>query len=144
MALQANSANEDRAVATGTRNVFRSLGGVVGIAVSTAVYYAILHNALQQNDTIPEWLRDSVLDGTWSASDATQRYESAILSARMQGFRGIFIMTVALMALCLGASFLVNDVVLKGDSAQQERRDEPGEGQEQATTTESTNNEKRG
>ncbi|KAI1053725.1 hypothetical protein LB507_007420 [Fusarium sp. FIESC RH6] len=145
VALQANSANEDRAVATGTRNVFRSLGGVVGIAVSTAVYYAVLQKALQQNDTIPEWLRDSVLDGTWSASDpATKDYESAILSARMQGFRVIFIITVPLMALCLGASFLVDDIILEGDSAQQKRRDEHGEGQEQATPAESTSNEKRG
>ena len=62
----------------------------------------------------------------------------------MQGFRVIFIITVPLMALCLGASFLVDDIVLKGDSAQQERRDEPGEGQEETTTTGSTSNEKRG
>ncbi|KAJ4122719.1 hypothetical protein NW768_010159 [Fusarium equiseti] len=145
VALQANSANEDRAVATGTRNVFRSLGGVVGIAVSTAVYYAVLQNALQSNDTIPEWLRESVLNGTWSANDpSTRDYEGAVLNARMQGFRVIFIITVPLMALCLGASFLVDDVVLKGDSAQQDRRDEPGEGQKQAATTGSTGNEKRG
>ncbi|KAJ4022598.1 hypothetical protein NW752_000196 [Fusarium irregulare] len=145
VALQANSANEDRAVATGTRNVFRSLGGVVGIAVSTAVYYAVLQKALQRNAAIPEWLRDSVLDGTWSASDpATKDYESAISSAHMQGFRVIFIITVPLMALCLGASFLVDDIVLKGDSAQQKRRDEHGEGQERATTAGSTSNEKRG
>ncbi|RBR03240.1 uncharacterized protein FIESC28_11794 [Fusarium coffeatum] len=144
VALQANSANEDRAVATGTRNVFRSLGGVVGIAVSTATYYAVLQKALQQNATIPEWLRDSILDGTWSASDpVTKDYESAILSARMQGFRVIFIITVPLMALCLGASFLVDDIVLKGDSAQQERRDESSEGREQATASRLRSDEKR-
>lgn len=145
VALQANAANEDRAVATGTRNVFRSLGGVVGIAVSTAVYYAVLQNALQQNNDIPEWLRDRVLDGTWSTNDpATKDYESAILSARMQGFRVIFIITVPLMALCLGASFLVDDIVLKGDSAQQGRRDESGEGQDQATAARLRSDEKRG
>lgn len=145
VALQANSANEDRAVATGTRNVFRSLGGVVGIAVSTAVYYAVLQKALQQNNNIPEWLRDSVLDGTWSANNpATKDYESAILSARMQGFRVIFIITVPLMASCLGASFLVDDVILKGDITHQERREEHGEGQEQATNGGSTSNKKRG
>ncbi|KAM0400649.1 hypothetical protein ACHAPZ_005721 [Fusarium culmorum] len=69
VALQANSADEDRAVATGTRNVFRSLGGVVGIAVSTAVHYAVLDKALQTDNTIPEWLRGSVLDGAWSVED---------------------------------------------------------------------------
>ncbi|KAH7003123.1 major facilitator superfamily domain-containing protein [Fusarium venenatum] len=124
VALQANSADEDRAVATGTRNVFRSLGGVVGIAVSTAVHYAVLDKALQTNNTIPDWLRDSVLDGTWSVQDAsTEQYVGAILDARMQGFRVIFIITVPLMALCLGASFLVDDIILKGDVDQNDGRD---------------------
>jgi hypothetical protein len=142
VALQANSADEDRAVATGTRNVFRSLGGVVGIAVSTAVYYAVLDKALQQNDKIPDWLRDSVLDGTWSANDpATSDYESAILNARMQGFRVIFIVTVPLMALCLGASFLVNDIILKGDVDQNEGR---GESEGAATATAIARDVKRG
>ncbi|KAM0415303.1 hypothetical protein ACHAPD_006498 [Fusarium lateritium] len=124
VALQANSADEDRAVATGTRNVFRSLGGVVGIAVSTAVHYAVLDKALQTNNTIPDWLRDSVLDGTWSVQDAsTEQYVGAILDARMQGFRVIFIITVPLMALCLGASFLVDDIILKGDVDQNDGHD---------------------
>ncbi|RGP79316.1 hypothetical protein FLONG3_2545 [Fusarium longipes] len=82
VALQANSADEDRAVATGTRNVFRSLGGVVGIAVSTAVYYAVLEKSLKQNNIISDRLRESVLDGTWSSNDSSStQYESAILSA---------------------------------------------------------------
>ncbi|CAG1999323.1 unnamed protein product [Fusarium graminearum] len=116
VALQANSAEEDRAVATGTRNVFRSLGGVVGIAVSTAVYYAVLDKALQTDNTIPDSLRGSVLDGTCSVEDPkTEHYVTAILNARMQGFRIIFIITVPLLALCLGASFLVDDIILKGD-----------------------------
>ncbi|KAG5811042.1 hypothetical protein H9Q74_013740 [Fusarium xylarioides] len=119
VALQANSADEDRAVATGTRNVFRSLGGVVGIAVSTAAYYATLTKALSQSNVLPQWLRDRVLDGTWAIGDPTTvEFESAIIDARMQGFRVIFITTIPLMALCLLASLLVDDIVLKGDAAQ--------------------------
>ncbi|KAM0240025.1 hypothetical protein ACHAPO_003005 [Fusarium lateritium] len=139
VALQANSADEDRAVATGTRNVFRSLGGVVGIAISTAVHYAVLDKALQKNKTIPDWLRDSVLDGTWSVQDAsTEQHMGAILDARMQGFRVIFIITVPLMALCLGASFLVDDIILKGDD-QNDGRDNHA-----APTTEVVRNVKTG
>ncbi|KAF4452446.1 hypothetical protein F53441_4726 [Fusarium austroafricanum] len=124
VALQANSADEDRAVATGTRNVFRSLGGVVGIAVSTAAYYAVLDNTIRKSDTIPEWLHGRVLDGTWAANDPnTEEYASAIFDARMEGFRVIFIMTVPLLASCLLASFLVDDVILKGDMAQAEIRE---------------------
>ncbi|KAF5674257.1 alpha-L-rhamnosidase [Fusarium denticulatum] len=119
VALQANSADEDRAVATGTRNVFRSLGGVVGIAVSTAAYYATLRKALSQSSALPQGLRDRVLDGAWTVGDpTTAEFESAIIDARMQGFRAIFITTIPLMALCLLASFLVNDIMLKGDAAQ--------------------------
>ncbi|KAF5633402.1 major facilitator superfamily transporter [Fusarium sp. NRRL 52700] len=119
VALQANSADEDRAVATGTRNVFRSLGGVVGIAVSTAAYYATLSKALSQDSAVPKWLRDRVLDGTWVVGDPnTAEFERAIIDGRMQGFRVIFITTIPLMALCLLSSFLVDDVVLKGDAGQ--------------------------
>ncbi|KAK2680757.1 Major facilitator superfamily [Fusarium oxysporum f. sp. vasinfectum] len=119
VALQANSADEDRAVATGTRNVFRSLGGVVGIAVSTAADYATLSKALSQTSAVPEWLRDRVLDGTWAVEDPkTAEFESAIIDARMQGFRVIFITTIPLMALCLLASSFVDDILLKGDAGQ--------------------------
>ncbi|CEF78893.1 hypothetical protein FGSG_12335 [Fusarium graminearum PH-1] len=115
VALQANSTDEDRAVATGTRNVFRSLGGVVGIAVSTATYYAVLSKAL--GEAVPDWVRDAVLDGTWRIGDpGTSEYESDILDARMEGFRAVFIMSVPLMALCLIASLLVADIILKGDN----------------------------
>ncbi|KAF5691498.1 major facilitator superfamily transporter [Fusarium circinatum] len=132
VALQANSADEDRAVATGTRNVFRSLGGVVGIAVSTAAYYATLHKALSQAIAVPRWLHDRVLDGTWVVGDPkTARFEGAIIDARMQGFRVIFITTIPLMVLCLLSSFLVDDIVLKGDTGQRGMRErgqvaEPG------------------
>ncbi|EKJ74544.1 hypothetical protein NXS19_007251 [Fusarium pseudograminearum] len=115
VALQANSTDEDRAVATGTRNVFRSLGGVVGVAVSTATYYAVLSKAL--GEAVPDWVRDVVLDGTWRIGDpGTSEYESDILNARMEGFRAVFIMSIPLMALCLIASLLVADIVLKGDN----------------------------
>ncbi|CAF3614909.1 hypothetical protein SNK04_003896 [Fusarium graminearum] len=82
VALQANSADEDRAVATGTRNVFRSLGGVIGIAVSTAVHYAVLDKALQTDNAIPNWLRGSVLDGTWSIEDPQTEQYIPILDVR--------------------------------------------------------------
>ncbi|KAH6993970.1 major facilitator superfamily domain-containing protein, partial [Fusarium venenatum] len=115
VALQANPTDEDRAVATGTRNVFRSLGGVVGIAVSTATYYAVLSKSL--GEAVPNWVRDSVLDGTWRAGDSgTSEYESNILGARMEGFRAVFTISVPLIALCLIASLLVADIILKGDN----------------------------
>lgn len=114
VALQANSKDEDRAVATGTRNVLRSLGGVVGVAVSTAAQYAASDKAMQGK--VPDSLRARVLDGTWRVGEkGTERFENDIMDARMEGYRVVFIMLVPLMGLCLLASFFVADVVLKGD-----------------------------
>lgn len=113
--MQANSKEYDRAVATGTRNVLRSLGGVIGVAVSTAVYYVVLAKGLQEK--VPSWLRSSVLDGTWTlGSKGTEQFESAILDARMHGFKIVFLVQIPLMALCLIGSFFVADILLQGDS----------------------------
>ncbi|KAF4343752.1 alfa-L-rhamnosidase [Fusarium beomiforme] len=137
VALQANAADQDRAVATGTRNVFRSLGGVLGVAIPTATYYAVLKKALRQSKDIPAWLSDRVLDGTWATGDPnTKGFEGAILDARMQGFRVIFIITVPLLTLCLLASFLVDDVILKGDKCKGDMRErEQGSKPENKTVT---------
>lgn len=114
VAIQANCRDEDRAVVTGTRNVLRSLGGVTGIALSTAVYNAVIKTELQR--TVPSWLRTDVLDGAWEIGEVgTEAYQSDILDARMKGFRAVFIIQVPLMALCLLASLLVADIVLKDD-----------------------------
>lgn len=122
VALQANSRDEDRAVVTGTRNVLRSLGGVVGVAVSTAAQYAVTDNALQR--TVPDSLRARVMDGTWRINEeGTEAYESDILDARMKGFQIVFIILVPLMGLCLLASLFIADLELKGDN----RKDPPEE-----------------
>jgi hypothetical protein len=106
-------------VATGTRNVLRSIGGVVGVAVSTAAHYAASDRALRR--TIPDALRKRVLDGTWRLGEkGTAEYEPAILSARMEGFRVVFIILVPMMVACLFASFFVADVILKGDAKNEE------------------------
>ncbi|KAF5714685.1 major facilitator superfamily transporter [Fusarium mundagurra] len=56
VALQANSADEDRAVATGTRNVFPF--------------------PRWRSSAVPEWLRDRVLDGTSAVGDPnTEEFE---------------------------------------------------------------------
>jgi hypothetical protein len=115
VALQANSSDQDRAVATGTRNVLRSLGGVCGIAVSTAAYYAKLDKSLR--DTVPDSLRARVLNGTWRIGEkGTDIYQSTILEGRMDGLRVVFIMSVPLMGLCLLAVLFVDDLKLKGDA----------------------------
>ncbi|KAJ5117329.1 Major facilitator superfamily domain general substrate transporter [Penicillium atrosanguineum] len=85
VAVQALSRPEDRAVATSTRNLLRSLGSVFGVAISTAVQ----NTAIQWNlrGTIPSDLLSEVLDGNWSTSDvSTEEYRSQILDAGIKGF----------------------------------------------------------
>lgn len=97
VALQALSRSEDRAVATSTRNLLRSLGGVAGVAISTAVQYAATESALRTRN----------LD--------KDDENAAVLDARMKGFQAVFAMLVPLMAICLLGSFFVSDEILKGD-----------------------------
>ena len=74
-------------------------------------------------NSVPDWVRHDVLDGTWRIGDSgTSEYEWNILNARMKGFQAVFIMSVPLMAVCLTASLLVADVILKGDDVSEETR----------------------
>ncbi|KAJ5772274.1 Major facilitator superfamily domain general substrate transporter [Penicillium odoratum] len=114
VAVQALSRPEDRAVATSTRNLLRSLGSVFGVAISTVVQNTVIQWGLR--DAVPSDLLSEVLDGNWTISDAsTEEYRSQILDAKMKGFRVVFIILIPLMCLCFIGNFFVADTVLKGD-----------------------------
>jgi hypothetical protein len=114
VALQALSRPEDRAVATSTRNLLRSLGGVAGVAISTAVYYEVTLSNMKSG--VPSQYVKMIMDGKWHLNDPeTADYEDAILNARMKGFQVVFGMLVPLMAICLASSFWVTDKQLQGD-----------------------------
>jgi MFS family permease len=114
VALQALSRPEDRAVATSTRNLLRSLGGVAGVAISTAVYYEVTLSNMKSG--VPSQYVKMIMDGKWHLNDPeTADYEDAILNVRMKGFQVVFGMLVPLMAICLASSFWVTDKQLQGD-----------------------------
>lgn len=110
VALQALSRVEDRAVATSTRNFLRSLGGVAGVAVSTALQYAVTEKALRSRGSAE--LVGSVMSGRWRVGDGS---DDVVLDARMKGFQAVFALSVPLMAVCLMGSFFVADETLRGD-----------------------------
>lgn len=110
VALQALSTPEDRAVATSMRNLLRSLGGVAGVAISTAVQYAVTEKALRSR--VSADVAGEVLAGRWAVGDG---FEGEVLDARMQGFRAVFAVSVPLIAVCLVGSVFVEDEVLRGD-----------------------------
>jgi hypothetical protein len=90
------------------------LGSVVGMALSTAVQYAVTAAAVP-ND-LPDGLRTQVIEGKWQRGDPdSDAWESDILDAKMAGIRAVFIMLVPLLGLCLLGCFFIPDKVLKGD-----------------------------
>ena len=122
VALQALSLQQDRAVATSARNLLRSLGGVAGVAISTAVQYATTKAAMRSAQLPTELVR-SVMDGSWRPVDpASASHVEAILDARMKGFRAVFALMIPLMAICFFGGLFVSDQVLRGDEKQTDGR----------------------
>lgn len=100
VALQALCKPQDRAVATSTRNLMRMLGAVTGLAVSTAVQYAVTQAALPDGYDI-----DTPGNAPFNV----------LAEARMKGVRTIFIIMVPLIAVCGVGCFFVPNAVLEGD-----------------------------
>jgi hypothetical protein len=85
------------------------LGAVTGLAVSTAVQFAVTQSALPDNSGAP-------VPGT-ETSDA-------LANAKMEGVRAVFIIMVPLIALCGVGCFFVPNIVLEGDERQIVEREE--------------------
>jgi hypothetical protein len=103
VALQAHCKPQDRAVATSTRNLMRMLGAVTGLAVSTAVQYAVT---------------ESALPGSGNAAVSASGRPDLLAEAKMKGIRAVFIIMVPLIALCGVGCFFIPNVVLLGDERQ--------------------------
>jgi len=101
VALQAHCKPQDRAVATSTRNLMRMLGAVTGLAVSTAVQFAVTQSALPGDG-------DALSSGTGTSD--------ALADAKMKGVRAVFVIMVPLIALCGVSCFFVPNIVLEGDA----------------------------
>lgn len=87
----------------------RMLGAVTGLAVSTAVQYAVTQSALPGD-------RDALSSGT--------RTSDALADAKMKGVRAVFIIMVPLIALCGVGCFFIPNIVLEGDERQIVEREE--------------------
>jgi len=63
--------------------------------------------------------------GSWQiGEEGSEAFESAILDAKMKGFRVVFIIFVPLMVSCMLGSLFVADMVLMGDKKQEEEEEE--------------------
>lgn len=82
---------------------------MTGLAVSTAVQYAVTKSALPG-------------DGDVVSSDFET--SEVLAEAKMKGIRAVFIIMVPLIALCGVSCFFVPNVVLEGDQRQEVAREE--------------------
>ena len=87
----------------------RMLGAVTGLAVSTAVQFAVTQAALPGDG--------NALSSVTEASDA-------LADAKMKGVRAVFIIMVPLIALCGVGCFFVTNIILEGDDRQIVDREE--------------------
>lgn len=121
VAAQSQAKKSERAVVISCRNVIRSLGGTVGLAVASL----IITNSLLKEITKQENRQDisstsSVPTGylmylkthVYSKVDTTQLTADQVLIVRqmyMQAIRNFFYLTIPLLALCLISSLFVKD-----------------------------------
>lgn len=120
VAVQALARTEDRAVATSTRKLLRSLGSVFGVAISTAVQRATMQSALRSGAHSATQSRISS-DGRDLTHENSGIDPSQILDAKMAGFRMVFISLVPFISLCFVGNFLVQDVTLNDSDIKTEK-----------------------
>jgi len=105
--------------------LLRSLGGVAGVAVPTAVLDAVTAAALKGK--VPSQILAGVFDGSWRIGDiGSPEIVAEVLAVRMHGFRVVFMIFAPLMAVCLLASSFAADIKLQGDGDKNEEKSEKG------------------
>ena len=117
VAAQAQSRKAERAVVISTRNVLRSFGGAMGIAVGSL----IVSNSLVKEIDVQLKSPDLVLSSTYlkylkthiyTRIDITQfspEQVAVIQGMYMASIKNFFIVCVPLMGICLISTFFVND-----------------------------------
>lgn len=117
VAVQSQAKKADRAIAISTRNVLRSFGGAVGIAVgSTTVSNTFLNKIkeTQQNNVhdIPNdylnYLKDHIYDKI-KVDGLNSKQVEIVKSMYLASLRNYYILLIPFMAICLISSFFVKD-----------------------------------
>lgn len=119
VAAQANARKAQRAVVISTRNVLRSFGGALGIAVSTLI---ISNTVLQQvtaqlsENNVPKQFLEEMKQHIYSKPDISglsTSLQAVVRSMYMKALRNVFYFDIALIAVGLLLSFFVRDNGLK-------------------------------
>lgn len=110
IAFQAHSTKAERAVVISNRNFFRCMGGACGLAIAAAILQATLRsnlppgylNLASSSYSLPP--KAIVADADWEQ----------ILTAYAKASRGVFILQVPLVGVCLLCCMFIRDRGLEG------------------------------
>ncbi|KAL1742627.1 major facilitator superfamily domain-containing protein [Schizophyllum fasciatum] len=101
VAAQAGAPGKDRAVVTGARNFFRSMGGAFGVAISNAILNNVIAKELPA--ALPSDIRDALLAG--GSIDLPESVPADVAAgvyrAFEHGLHGVYLYYLPLVALCL-------------------------------------------
>jgi MFS family permease len=125
VAAQAHSATEDRAVVISVRNFARSLGGALGLALSSAIVSNVLAS---KTAFLPDSVRSRILASTLHVPDLsalTEDQKSKTLDAYMAASHAVFIAWLPLMSVCLLLCFLIKDRGLQRPTVKTEDHSPP-------------------
>ena len=122
MALQAHVSRDRRAVIISNRNFFRCAGGAVGLAVSASVLQAVLRAQLPAGW---DWLADNsyavpARDKLLELAKGDEGIVNKVLDAYMAASRGVFVVQIPIVMICLLGCFLIKDRGVEFPDAQEE------------------------
>ncbi|CAK7904722.1 citrate exporter 1 [[Candida] anglica] len=119
VAAQAQSKKADRAVVISTRNVIRSFGGAVGIAIASTVISNTMYAKIEQGLVNPELIANISKEYLYYMKDhiynqievdkLTPTQVEIIKSMYMNSMRNYFYLLSPFIGLCLISSFFVKD-----------------------------------
>jgi len=126
VAAQAHSKKSDRAVVISVRNFLRSLGGSLGLAVSSAVFSNVLKRSLNSLSTpLPQDIQAEILASILRVPDLSRLSsieKQEVLNAYMDASKGVFTVWPALMGACPALCLLIKD---KGLTRPEEKVQQP-------------------
>ncbi|EJD00158.1 MFS general substrate transporter [Fomitiporia mediterranea MF3/22] len=113
IAIIANAAPEDQAIATAISYLFRSMGSVLGISIgSTLVQNTLrkyLHERLKGHDVDVDEIADRARSSLASLASLPPKIQDIVRGSYAEAIRSAFIFSVVLAALALVSSFFIRE-----------------------------------